>query len=143
MDIKSNRDRKNLIMEKGRLKMSDRKKVRREIKVIQEETPPRFQQFETPDSSVADAIKKMTSRDAQAVLVLANVEHNDIARLSLWNTVGESFDLQCIKDYLHSELSLTAALKGKRADQLTDIARSPPIVSEGGGIIDRLKSRLH
>jgi hypothetical protein len=123
--------------------MSDRKKIKREVRVIQEETPPRFMQFETPDSSVADAIKKMTSKDAQAVLVLANVEHNDVTRLSLWNTIGESFGLQCIKDYLHSELSLTAALKGKRADQLTDIARSPPIVSEGGGIVDRLRARFH
>jgi hypothetical protein len=123
--------------------MSDRKKIKREVRVIQEETPPRFMQFETPDSSVADAIKKMTSKDAQAVLVLANVEHNDVTRLSLWNTIGESFNLQCIKDYLHSELSLTAALKGKRADQLTDIARSPPIVSEGGGIVDRLRARFH
>jgi 2-oxo-4-hydroxy-4-carboxy--5-ureidoimidazoline (OHCU) decarboxylase len=118
-------------------------KKRKEIRVREEEIPdvPRFGQFMTPDSSVAEAITKMTSDEEQAIAVLSNLDENDVTRLSALTTIYVDFNIKWLKTMVLSEETLRAAIKGLRSNQLTEIARAPPIVGDSG-TLDRIKGRL-
>lgn len=119
-------------------------KKRKEVRVREEEIPepPRFAQFETPDSALADTIKKMTSPEEQAIAVLSLLDENDVTRLSALTVIYKDFKIGWLKVMVMSEETLRAALKGKRADQLTTIAQAPPIYGDTG-TLDKIRSRFH
>jgi hypothetical protein len=119
---------------------------RKELRVREEEESlpeaPRFSQFETPDSALADTIKKMTSAEEQAIAVLSLLDENDVTRLSALTVIYKDFKIKWLAVMVQSEETLRAALKGKRAEQLTEIARAPPIYGDTG-TFDKIRSRLH
>lgn len=123
------------------------KKKRKELRVREEEEEtnlpeqPRWGQLETPDSALADTIKKMTSPEEQAVAVLSLLDENDVTRLSALTVIYKDFHIAWLGTMVKAEETLRAALKGKRADQITEIARAPPIYGDTG-TIDKIKNRL-
>jgi hypothetical protein len=122
------------------------KKKRKESRIREEEEeglpePPRFTQFDTPDSALADTIKKMTSTEEQAIAVLSNLDENDVTRLSALTVIYKDFKIKWLGTMVQSEETLRAALKGLRAAQLTEIARAPPIYGDTG-TIDRIRKRF-
>ena len=107
------------------------------------EPPPRFpQNMETPDSSVADAIKKLTSSEEQAVAVLANLDDNDVTRLSFLTAIADDFDIDWLKTMIHAEETLTAAIKGLRSNQITEISRQPLTISDNS-VMGKVKEKFH
>jgi hypothetical protein len=105
--------------------------------------PPRFVPVESADTSRAEAVRKMTSDDHQAVMVLSNIDHSDVARLSVLESLEKDFQLKWLEVYIHSELSLSPAIEGKRSEQLTEITKEPvPVVEDSGGVLGRIKERF-
>lgn len=98
--------------------------------------------METPDSSVADAIKKLTSSEEQAVAVLANLDDNDVTRLSFLTAIADDFDIDWLKTMIHAEETLTAAIKGLRSNQITEISRQPLTISDNS-VMGKVKEKFH
>mgnify|MGYP001109811415 CR=1 FL=1 len=101
---------------------------------------PKFATLQTPDMAVASAIDKLTSEEK--IMFLANIDRNEIPRFSLLLSIAEDFKLSWLKTYVYSELKLTCSIKGRRADQLENITKQPEIMTQDGGIINKVGRRL-
>lgn len=114
----------------------------KEIKRENAEAPARFGTVETPDTSVAEAIRKMLSDEPQAVAVLANLDESDVTRLSFLTALSIDFKIDWLQVMISSEETLSAAVKGLRSNQITEISRQPLTLSDGG-TVGKIKEKLH
>lgn len=104
--------------------------------------PPRFSQSKTIESAIASTVEKLTSDEDQAVAVLANLHPSDASRLSILASVQKSYTFDWLKDYTKSFETYSAAIDGKRSDQITEIAKPPAMASPEESFFQRLKGKV-
>jgi hypothetical protein len=111
---------------------------------MSKKTPPvpRFESGDTTETAIAQTIKELLSDRVQAIKLLSMVEKSEIPRFSLMLSISKDFELQWLEDYVMNDLALSSAIKGRRADQIVTITKSPAIMSESVPFLDKMKRRM-
>lgn len=101
-----------------------------------------WENVQNENTAVANAIAQLTSEQRQAVLVLANIGQNDPSRFGLVESIAADMKLSWLDTWVKTTLTLTAAVKGLRSNQIVEITRQPSIMTDMG-FFGKAKDKIH